>query len=153
MPDRKPKPDRPSPRKEKICKTCGRPFAFQKKWAQDWDIVKHCSDACRNQRATASGAELEQAILALLSELTADGDKSKTICPSEAAKLVAGYAGGGYESARDKQRSHRRDWEALVEPARAAARRLVAEKKIVITQHNEVIDPSTAKGPIRLRLR
>jgi hypothetical protein len=40
-----------------------------------------------------------------------------------------------------------------VEPARAAARRLVAEKKIVITQHKEVVDPSTAKGPIRLRLR
>ena len=149
MPDRKPKPGRPSPRKEKICKTCGHPFAFQKKWAQDWDIVKHCSDACRNQKATASNGALESAILSLLAER----GTNKTICPSEAAKLVAGYAGGRYESARDKEKSHRRDWEALVEAARAAARRLVAEKKIVITQHNEVIDPSTAKGPIRLRLR
>ena len=90
MPDRKPKPDRPTPRKEKICKTCGRPFAFQKKWAQDWDIVKHCSDACRNQKATASYAALEQAILSLLAERAADGDRSKTICPSETAKRHQG---------------------------------------------------------------
>jgi hypothetical protein len=153
MPDRKPKPDRPTPRKEKICKTCGRPFAFQKKWAQDWDIVKHCSDACRNQKATASYAALEQAILSLLAERASDGDRSKTICPSEAAKLVAADAGGLSGSARDKEKSHRRDWEALMEPARTAARQLVTKGKIVITQHNQIIDPSTAKGPIRLKLR
>ena len=146
MPDRKPKPDRPSPRKEKICKTCGRAFAFQKKWAQDWDIVKFCSESCRNQKATASTTELEQAILTLLSERTADGDKTKTICPSEAAKLVAG-------DAREKEKSTRRNWEALVEPARAAARRLVTQNKIVITQQNQVVDPVAAKGAIRLRLR
>jgi hypothetical protein len=146
MPDRKPKPDRPTPRKEKLCKTCGRPFAFQKKWAQDWDIIKHCSEACRNKKATASDAALEQAILTLLAERTADGDTSKTICPSEAAKLVAGET-------RTKARQERRNWEALLEPARAAARRLVARRKIVITQHNEIVDPATARGPIRLRLR
>jgi hypothetical protein len=146
MPDRKPKPDRPTPRKEKLCKTCGRPFAFQKKWAQDWDIIKHCSDSCRNKKATASDAALEQAILTLLAERATDGDKSKTICPSEAAKLVTGET-------RTKARQERRNWEALMEPARAAARRLVTRKKIVITQHNEIVDPATAKGPIRLRLR
>ena len=153
MPDRKPKPDRPTPRKEKICKTCGRAFQWREKWAQDWDIVKHCSEACRNHKATASTTELEQAILTLLAERTAEGDKSKTICPSEAAKLVAGSAGGRYLPAREKERSTRRDWEALVEPTRTAARRLVAQNKIVITQHNQVVDPATAKGPIRLRLR
>jgi hypothetical protein len=121
MPDRKPKPDRPTPRKEKICKNCGRPFAFQKKWAQDWDIVKHCSDTCRNKKAAVSDAALEHAILTLLAERAANGDRGKTICPSEAAKLVA--------------------------------RRLVTQGQIVITQHNQVVDPSTAKGPIRLRLR
>ncbi|MGD0443173.1 MAG: DUF3253 domain-containing protein [Edaphobacter sp.] len=156
MPDRKPKHDHPTPRKEKTCKTCktcGRAFAFRKEHEQDWDIVKFCSEACRNQKATASTTELEQAILALLAERTADGDKSKTICPSEAAKLVAGNVGGRYLSAREKERSTRRDWEALVEPARTAARRLVAQNKIVITQHNQIVDPATAKGPIRLRLR
>jgi hypothetical protein len=31
----------------KICLTCGRPFAWRKKWARDWDQVKYCSQACR----------------------------------------------------------------------------------------------------------
>ena len=81
-------------------------------------------------------AELETAIL----ELLAERGRDKTICPSEAAKLVGG-------------RETRHDWESLMEPARMAARRLVAAGKIVITQHGAVVDPSTAKGPIRLRLR
>ena len=142
MPDRKPKPDRLTPRQEKTCKTCGRAFQWRKKWARDWDIVKHCSDACRNHKASASDAALESAVLTLLAE-RGDG---KTICPSEAAKLVAGED-------RAKDKPSRRDWEALMEPARAAARRLVAQNRIVITQHNQVVDSSTAKGPIRLRLR
>jgi hypothetical protein len=36
---------------------------------------------------------------------------------------------------------------------RSAARRLVAAGKIVITRHSHPVDPATAKGPIRLRLR
>jgi hypothetical protein len=40
-----------------------------------------------------------------------------------------------------------------MEPARAAARRLAAAGKIDITQHGAAVNPSTAKGPIRLRLR
>jgi hypothetical protein len=142
MPDRKPKLDRLTPRKEKICKSCGRAFAWRKKWEQDWDIVKFCSDACRDQKGTASSAALESAILSLLVERGRD----KTICPSEAAKLVAG-------DDRTKEKSGRRAWEALMEPARSAARRLVAQGKIVVTQQNQIVDPSTAKGPIRLRLR
>jgi Protein of unknown function (DUF3253) len=94
------------------------------------------------QHLTRSLFILETAILSLLVER----GPTKTICPSEAAKLVAG-------SDRDKEKSTRRDWEALMEPARAAARRLVAQGKLFITQHGEVVDPSTAKGPIRLRLR
>lgn len=31
----------------KICVHCGRPFAWRKKWARDWERVRHCSDACR----------------------------------------------------------------------------------------------------------
>ena len=142
MPDRKPKPDRLTPRKEKLCKTCGRPFAYRKEWAQDWDIIKFCSEACRNNRTTASPAELEQAILTLLAER----GSGKTICPSEAAKLVAG-------NPRLKSHASRRDWEALMEPARNAARHLAAQHNILITQHNQPVDPLTAKGPVRLRLR
>jgi nucleoid-associated protein YgaU len=99
-------------------------------------VIKYCSDDCRGHKAGESDAALEAAILELLVERGRD----KTICPSEAAKVI-----GGVES--------RRDWEGLMEPARAAARRLVAAGKVVITQHGHVVDPSTAKGPIRLRLR
>jgi len=135
MPDRKPKPERTTPHKDKLCKTCRRPIQYQKKWAQDWDIIKYCGDACRGHQPGSADAALEKTILELLSERGRD----KTICPSEAAKIV-----GGDET--------RRDWEGLMEPARASARRLAAAGKIVITQHGAVVDPSTAKGPIRLRL-
>jgi hypothetical protein len=145
MPDRKPKPDRVTPRKEKICRTCGRVFAFREERAQDWDVTKFCSEACRRQKAVASDAELEEAILQLLAERAADGDRSRSICPSEAARLVAG-------DPREKAKAERRGWEALMEPTRAAARRLVAAGRIVITQHGRVIDPAAAKGAIRLRL-
>lgn len=140
MPDRKPKPERTTPHKDKLCKTCRRPIQWEKKHERDWDIVKFCSEACGGFHSGEKDAALEAAILELLAERSAGGNRSKTICPSEAAKLV-----GGTDS--------RRDWEALMEPARAAARRLVAAGEIVITQHGAVVDPATAKGPIRLRLR
>jgi hypothetical protein len=38
-----------------------------------------------------------------------------------------------------------------MEPARAAARRLVAAGEVEITQGGRVVDPSTCKGPIRIR--
>jgi hypothetical protein len=136
MPDKLRKPERTTPHKEKICKRCGRAFAWRKKWEKDWDVIRYCSDACRGAKAEVVDAELETAIL----ELLAERGRDKTICPSEAAKLVGG-------------RATRHDWESLMEPARMAARRLVAAGKIVITQHGAVVDPSTAKGPIRLRLR
>lgn len=34
----------------KVCATCGRPFAWRKKWAKVWDEVKYCSDRCRRER-------------------------------------------------------------------------------------------------------
>lgn len=36
----------------RICRACGRPFAWRRKWARDWDRVLSCSDRCR----AASGA-------------------------------------------------------------------------------------------------
>ncbi|WP_109564508.1 DUF2256 domain-containing protein [Jannaschia seohaensis] len=36
---------------EKVCATCGRPFAWRKKWAKVWDEVRYCSDACRRKRS------------------------------------------------------------------------------------------------------
>lgn len=136
MPDFKPKRERETPHKDKICKTCGRAFAWRKKWEKDWDLVKYCSDACRGKKPGEADAALETAIL----ELLAERGRDKTICPSEAAKLVGG-------------KDERRDWESLMEPARAAARRLVAKGQITIMQGGKVVEPSTAKGAIRLKLR
>jgi len=33
---------------QKTCVTCGRPFAWRRKWARDWDQVRFCSDRCRS---------------------------------------------------------------------------------------------------------
>ncbi|HES76501.1 MAG TPA: DUF2256 domain-containing protein [bacterium] len=35
---------------QKVCTVCARPFVWRKKWAQAWDEVKYCSEACRKQR-------------------------------------------------------------------------------------------------------
>jgi hypothetical protein len=75
---------------------------------------------------------LEEAILDLLDRRR----RGATICPSEAARSV------------DPD-----DWRPLMEPARQAARRLVARGRVVITQGGQVVDPSTARGPIRIRLQ
>jgi hypothetical protein len=32
---------------QKLCPACGRPFAWRRKWARDWDAVIWCSDKCR----------------------------------------------------------------------------------------------------------
>ena len=119
----------------KVCAACGRTMEWRKSWAKNWEAVKYCSDRCRRGKVGNTDRELEAAILRLLGERGA----GKTICPSEAARAVAG--------------EEREAWEGLMEPARAAGRRLVAEGKIVITQGGRVVEGSTAKGAIRLRLR
>jgi hypothetical protein len=35
----------------KICATCGKPFAWRKKWADVWDMVQYCSERCKKGRA------------------------------------------------------------------------------------------------------
>ena len=116
---------------EKACACCGRRITWRKKWARSWDTIRYCSDACRKRRVKDVDVRIEEAILTLLSERAADA----TLCPSEAARRVAG------EQA----------WQSLMQPARAAARRLVLRGAIEITQGGRRVDPSTAKGPIRLR--
>ncbi len=136
MPDRKAKHKADSGvQAEKTCAACGRTMEWRKRWAKNWEAVKFCSDKCRGSKVATKDKELEAEILRLLGERGA----GKTICPSEAARAVGG--------------EHRAAWEPLMAPARAAARRLVADGKIVITQGGVVVDGSTAKGAIRLRLR
>ena len=36
---------------QKPCAACGRPFAWRRKWARDWDQVRFCSDRCRARGA------------------------------------------------------------------------------------------------------
>ncbi len=118
----------PSP--PKSCLTCGRKITWRKKWERDWDEVKYCSDACRRHKPGVTDFALEQDLLALLAARA----RSATVCPSEAARRVGGDG-----------------WRVLMEPARAAARRLIARGEVEITQGGRVMDPSTAKGPIRIR--
>ncbi len=116
----------------KLCAACGREMTWRKSWARNWDQVRYCSDACRRRKVNPVDAQLEVAIL----ELLAARSRSSSICPSEAARLVAGDG----------------DWRALMEPARRAGRRLVAAGRVQFTQGGHVVDTSTAKGPVRLRL-
>lgn len=120
-----------SQRPVKICATCGRQMQWRKAWADCWDEVRYCSARCRSQRPSRLDAELEDAIVAIARER----GRGKTLCPSEAARLV-----------------RPQDWRSLMERCRRAARRLVAAGRLEITQGGRVVDPSTAKGPIRLRL-
>ncbi|AYA36675.1 DUF2256 domain-containing protein [Hymenobacter oligotrophus] len=41
----------------KPCATCGRPFAWRKKWSQCWDEVKYCGEKCRRNRPALLSAE------------------------------------------------------------------------------------------------
>ena len=127
------KRERETPKKEKICRTCGKTFAWSEARARDWDLAKYCSQACSGYAKGERDAELEVAIL----ELLAERSEGKTICPSEAAKRVGGT-------------SARRDWEGLMQPTREAARRLVKAGKIVVMQNGRVVDAERAKGAIRL---
>lgn len=129
---RKVRDDLGGPHAEKTCASCGRRIEWRAKWARDWESVRYCSDACRSRGVTELDRRLELVILQQLDARAA----SATSCPSEAAREVGGE-----------------DWRELMEPARRAARRLVAEGRIDILQSGRVVDPSTARGPIRLRRR
>lgn len=117
---------------EKTCLSCGRRMVWRRRWAANWDEVRYCSAACQRQKGKDPlDRELEMAILSLLAGRTAGA----SICPSEAARRVFPV-----------------DWNEQMERTRQAARRLVAAGKILITQGGCVVDPSLARGPIRLQL-
>jgi hypothetical protein len=79
-----------------------------------------------------SPAQIEDTIRSLL----AQRDEGKTICPSDAARALAGDA----------------DFRSLMEPVRARAREMERRGDLEVTQHGRVVDPDGARGPIRLRL-
>lgn len=105
-------------------------MVYRKRWARIWDELKYCSARCRRRRTGRIDADLEVETLRLLT----GGGRSATVCPSEAARRVRPD-----------------DWESIVERARAAARRLAAAGEVEIIQEGRRVDPSTAKGPFRVR--
>ena len=114
----------------KTCLVCGRVIEYRKKWQNNWDEIKYCSKSCSSNKSSLSKG-YEAKILELLQKRGA----GKTICPSEILPL---------ELKSDKQQ---------MEEVRRAARRLVAQGLLEITQKGVVVDPSTAKGAIRLKLK
>lgn len=79
---------------------------------------------------------IEEAVLGLLDQRR----PGATICPSEAARLVAG--GSGHDA-----------WRAWLEPVRQVARELASRGVVEITQGGAVVDDAAApRGPIRIRL-
>ena len=135
MPDRKPKREQTTGHEPKLCVACGRAMEWRKSWAKNWDAVKYCSDRCRGAKLGTQDRLYEETILRLLEARGVD----KSICPSEAARSLAGEDRGA--------------WEPLMEPVRSAARRLAAAGKLWFTQKGQIVDPSTARGAVRLRVR
>lgn len=82
-------------------------------------------------RVTAADRALERRIL----EMLAARARNASLCPSDVARAAAPD-----------------DWRPLMEPVRRAARRLVDAGAVEITQRGRVVDPATARGPIRIRL-
>jgi len=74
---------------------------------------------------------LKQHILTMLRQRAA----GKTICPSEVVRDLYPH-----------------DWRSHMDAVRAAARELVEQGRLEVTQKGQVVDPNEVKGPIRLRL-
>lgn len=81
-----------------------------------------------------SDRAIEETILALL-DARGSATSGKTICPSEAARALAGDDG----------------FRPLMEPVRAVAFALADRGVVQVTQRGRVVDGRAARGPIRLR--
>jgi hypothetical protein len=77
-------------------------------------------------------AEIREAIL----RLTAERGPDKSICPSEAARALAGEA----------------RWQVLLPQVRRVAAALALEERIVITKKGKPVEPQNFKGVIRLKI-
>lgn len=86
---------------------------WRKRWARTWETVRYCSRRCARRGVNRTDRALQQTILRLLEHRPA----GRSICPSEAARAV-----------------NPDGWRRLMEPARRAARRLVSEGRLEMTQ-------------------
>lgn len=124
------------PTRIKYCAVCGRRMTWRKRWRRTWDQVRYCSAACRKAGLTPLDRKLEAAILDVLKGRR----RAHSICPSQVAKDVADEA-------------EAESWRTLLPGVRNAARRLYVLGKVDILQRGRPVDPSTAKGPVRIKLR
>ena len=76
----------------------------------------------------------EQQIRERLLQLVRDRGPEKTICPSEVARSLSAD-----------------DWRSLMPQVLAVGLDLADSGAIVVTQKGQIVDPQTAKGPIRYR--
>lgn len=79
--------------------------------------------------------EKRNSVEATILELLQARKPGASICPSEAARAVFGQ-----------------DWRERMPHVRAVANQMAGQSQIEICQKGVVIDPVTAKGPIRLRI-
>lgn len=120
-------------RVRRVCMVCGTPISWQRKWSRSPHRLEYCSEACRQRGLGEQDQAIERRILELLEARTLGA----TLCPSEVARALRPDG----------------NWRALMEPVRQAARRLQRAGRIEVTQRGQPIDPSAARGPIRLRLK
>ena len=79
----------------------------------------------------------QEQIETVILELCHKRGVGKTICPSEAAREIAGRDG---------------DWRGLMEDVRAIGAEMSNNGQIEITQKGQPVDLDTVKGPIRFGL-
>jgi Protein of unknown function (DUF3253) len=83
--------------------------------------------------------ELAERIRACVLELLVSRGAGRSICPSEAARLLAMRFGG--------------HWQDLMRPVRTVAAAMADAGAIEVLQHEAVVDIGEVRGPVRLRLR
>ncbi|ARE36699.1 MULTISPECIES: DUF3253 domain-containing protein [Rhodococcus] len=76
----------------------------------------------------------EKELAAKIRELLNARSAESSICPSDVARAAAPD-----------------NWRPLMESVREAARHMVADGEVQITQGGEVVDPESVRGPIRIR--
>lgn len=116
-------------RAAKPCACCGRVMQWRKKWERSWEQVRYCGQACRRRGVRPEDERLEAAIL----ERLAGPDGRRGIDPEAVGASMAAAAG--------------REASEWREPARNAARRLVAKGLAMLQQAGREVDPSEARGP------
>ena len=82
----------------------------------------------------ATETDLEERSRAAILDLLADRGPEKTICPSEAARALAGS----------------KDFRPYMDPVRDAAAKLAQAGRIEVTQKGEPVKIGEVRGPIRL---